>query len=291
MHPSALEFGKKFFDTYCKNPKGFVVADIGSQNVNGSLKDVCPPEVEYIGIDFCPGNGVDVILNDPYKLPFDDGSVDIVVCSSVFEHSQFFWLLYLEIMRILKPAGLFYLNVPSNGYIHRYPVDCWRFYPDSGLALVGWAERNGYSPALLESFTGEKDCLSIENDAWNDFVAVFVKDIRYREEYKGRIIQSIDKYANAFRDDGVIDIKANTFTDDFLIIREKNSEIANLNKSLVDSDENLAELTAENANLKLVVNELNRKVDKLYKSTSWQITKPLRSINNLYAKLLHKFDI
>jgi SAM-dependent methyltransferase len=71
-----------------------------------------------------------------YKLPFADGSVDVVLSSSCFEHSEFFWLLFLEILRVLRPEGLFYLNAPSNGPFHRYPVDCWRFYPDSGNALV-----------------------------------------------------------------------------------------------------------------------------------------------------------
>ena len=31
---------------------------------------------------------------------------------------------------MLRPAGLFYLNAPSNGDFHRYPVDCWRIMPD-----------------------------------------------------------------------------------------------------------------------------------------------------------------
>ena len=82
-----------------------------------------------------------------------------------------FWVLFLEIMRILKPHGLLYLNAPSNGVFHRYPVDCWRFYPDSGRALVTWAKRNGMNPALLESFISEQ-----VGDQWNDFVAIFVKD-------------------------------------------------------------------------------------------------------------------
>ena len=159
MHPSAFEFGMAFSDTYCKNRSGIVIVDVGSQDVNGSLRDVFPDGTDYIGVDFCEGKGVDVVLDDPYKLPFEDGTIDVVVCSSVFEHSQFFWVLFLEIIRILKPEGLFYLNVPSNGYVHRYPVDCWRFYPDSGLALVEWAERNGYTPALLESFVGKKTIL------------------------------------------------------------------------------------------------------------------------------------
>ena len=64
-----------------------------------------------------------------------------------------FWVSYLEILRILKPVGLFYLNAPSDGAVHKYPVDCWRFYPDSGQALVTWSKRNGFNNVLLECYT------------------------------------------------------------------------------------------------------------------------------------------
>jgi SAM-dependent methyltransferase len=111
-----------------------------------------------------------VVLEDLYTLPFADDSVDICLSSSVFEHSEMFWLLFVEILRILKPGGLFYLNAPSNGDFHRYPVDCWRFYPDSGQALVAWARRCGITATLLESFVAVQ-----RDDVWNDFVAVFAK--------------------------------------------------------------------------------------------------------------------
>jgi SAM-dependent methyltransferase len=142
-------------------------------------------------VDFVSGRGVDVVLQDPYELPFEDQSVDVVVCSSCFEHSEFFWELFLDIMRVLKPTGLFYLNVPSNGGFHRYPVDCWRFYPDSGRALVNWARRNGMKSALLESFTGVQ-----KQDIWNDFVAVFVKDEAHVALYPSRMLDSIKRYSN-----------------------------------------------------------------------------------------------
>ena len=171
MHPSAMENGKLFFDTYLKPLGQVTVADIGAQNVNGSLKDVCPDNATYIGVDFVQGKGVDIIIDDPYKLPFEDGSLDAVVSSSCFEHSEFFWLLFNEIMRVLKPTGLFYLNAPSNGLFHRYPVDCWRFYPDSGNALANWANRCGYNTLMLESYTSYQS-----NGLWNDYVAVFLKD-------------------------------------------------------------------------------------------------------------------
>ena len=185
MHPTALYNCKHFFDAYAKTFQraGAKVVDIGSQDVNGSLRECCPAAYKYVGVDVVGGKGVDVILDDPYRLPFQTASVDIVLSSSCFEHSEMFWVLFLEILRILKPDGLFYLNVPANGEFHRHPVDCWRFYPDSGRALVTWAKRNGVNPALLESYTS----LQIQ-DQWNDYVAVFVRDESHARIHSDRIL-------------------------------------------------------------------------------------------------------
>jgi len=147
---------------------------------------------KYVGVDFVKGPGVDVVLDDPYKLPFNDNSFDVCVASSVFEHSEFFWLLFSEIMRILKPDGLFYLNAPSNGSFHQYPVDCYRFYPDAGRALENWSKRCGYNTAMIESFIGGQTSYS----NWNDFVAVFIKDHDFLSKYPDRIRDRIKNYTN-----------------------------------------------------------------------------------------------
>ena len=158
-------YGKCFFDTYLKDAKDLVIVDVGAQDVNGSLRAVAPKNNSYIGVDFEKGNGVDIVISDPYCLPQDDESVDVVVSSSCLEHSEFFWLSFNEMLRILKPSGLLYLNVPSNGDYHRYPVDCWRFFPDSGIALQNWGRRSGYDCSLLESFVGVR-----KKDVWHDYV-------------------------------------------------------------------------------------------------------------------------
>lgn len=33
--------------------------------------------------------------------------------------------------RILEPGGTMLVVAPSAGIVHRYPFDCWRYYPDS----------------------------------------------------------------------------------------------------------------------------------------------------------------
>lgn len=193
MHPSALFFGGLFFKTYVTS-NNLLIVDVGSYDVNGTLKPVIPPNNYYIGVDMEAGKNVDVVIKDIYKLPFDDNSVDIVVSTSCFEHCEFFWLEFLEIIRILKPTGLFYMNAPSNGPYHRHPFDYWRFYPDSGLSLQNWARRNGYNTILLESFIGTQ-FKNNTHEKWNDFVAVFLKDMRYINLYPKKM-QSNANFTN-----------------------------------------------------------------------------------------------
>ncbi len=193
MHPGAMKNATMFFDIYVSHLGPVKVVDIGSQDVNGSLREVCPPNATYIGLDFERAKGVDIVLTDPYSLPLEDESVDVVVCSSCFEHSEMFWLLFNEVLRILKPSGIFYLNVPANGIFHRYPVDCWRFYPDAGRALVTWAKRSGFNPALLESYTSKR----CEYDL-SDYVSVFIKDKSRAVEYRNKIVDQFEDFINGY---------------------------------------------------------------------------------------------
>jgi SAM-dependent methyltransferase len=192
MHPTAMNNCKSFFDAYAEffnMDKSTKIIEIGSQDVNGSIRATAPQEFSYVGVDFQKANGVDIVLNDPYSLPFESNSIDIVLSSSCFEHSEMFWLVFLEVMRVLKPTGIFYLNAPSAGGFHRYPVDCWRFYPDSGKAMISWGKRNGGNPALLESYIQK-------GGGFQDFVGVFLKDENFSSLYKKRILDSKRDFEN-----------------------------------------------------------------------------------------------
>ena len=94
-------------------------------------------------------------------------------------------------MRVLKPTGLYYLCAPSNGPFHKYPVDCWRFYPDCGTALAKWANRNKVDAVMLESFTTQQDF-----GIWNDFVAIFAKDVKFMHKFPNRILENKTNITN-----------------------------------------------------------------------------------------------
>jgi SAM-dependent methyltransferase len=184
MHLSALKNCIQFAKTYLNpaNDANKKIVEIGSQDVNGSLRNIFSAYDNYLGVDFVPGKGVDIVLNDPYHISLESNSVDFVLSSSCLEHSDMFWLVYLEIIRILKPGGLFYLNVPSSGIYHRYPVDSWRFYPDAALSLSKWANRNGYNTQVLESFIDNTGC------GWRNNVSITIKNGDHVALYPNRMV-------------------------------------------------------------------------------------------------------
>ena len=167
MHDTAHTLGRQFFACYWQSSFADVV-ELGSLNVNGSLRDHCPKGAAYLGLDSVDGPGVDRVVDWDAPLPLADASADVVLSSSALEHDPCFWQSFLEMLRLLRPGGLLYLNAPSNHDFHRHPVDCWRFYPDAGHALVRWANRHGRAVELVESFVAAPQA-----QGWSDFVAVF----------------------------------------------------------------------------------------------------------------------
>lgn len=189
MHTTAYLTGKCFFDIYVTDTTK--VLEVGSQNVNGSLRDHAINKSNYLGIDFCPGKGVDLVLEDPYKYPFQDETFDVVVTSSCLEHSEFFWITYLECLRVLKPPGILYCNAPANRMpYHRHPVDCWRFMPDSSKALEAWAQYNNIPAKVLETFTVEP--IPSERSKCFDWCAIFIKDQQYMSQYSKRMVDYLN---------------------------------------------------------------------------------------------------
>ena len=161
------------------------VLDIGSYDVNGSYRTLFnDPVWQYQGIDLEAGPGVDIVLESAYRLPFPSGSVDLVVSGQAFEHIEFFWMTWLEIMRVLKPGGTVFLIAPSRGPEHRYPQDCWRFYPDGFRALAKFGNCE-----LIEVSTDWEPHPDPGSAEWGDTVGVFLtRNVSIRQRFASFLI-------------------------------------------------------------------------------------------------------
>jgi SAM-dependent methyltransferase len=163
------DFVQKYLHSRRQEP--LVILDLGSQDFNGSYRPLFDHSPwRYVGVDMTAGQNVDVVLRDPYRWrEIKAGSADVIISGQTFEHTEYFWLSMREIARALKVGGLFCLIAPSAGDEHRYPVDCWRVYPDGLRAAARYAELE-----TIEAWTQWEDLqrYDSESNKWHDSVLV-----------------------------------------------------------------------------------------------------------------------
>ena len=135
--------------------------EAGHDSYKTLFKDI---KTEYTGVDMRAGPNVDLVMTDPYVIPLTDSSQDLIISGQTLEHVEWFWETMRELARILRSGGLMFMIVPMKGGVHRHPVDCWRFYPDSWTALARWANLE-----LLETHIDTRS-------QWHDHCAVLKKN-------------------------------------------------------------------------------------------------------------------
>lgn len=129
MHQAILTFAEKH--------KGRItgrVLEVGSLNVNGSVRDVLPITV---GADMREGNGVDVVVAAEKVCEFfGPESFDSVVSTDALEHIEHWREAVQAMWDVLKPGGTLLLTManPKKGR-HAYPDDYWRMPMDMFLRM------------------------------------------------------------------------------------------------------------------------------------------------------------
>jgi SAM-dependent methyltransferase len=96
----------------------------------------CHPSANFVMSDFEQGLDVDVVC-DVHRLSegFAKGSIDFIICCSVFEHVQRPWIAAREIARVLKPEGIVFVQTHQTFPIHGYPSDYWRYTTDALMTI------------------------------------------------------------------------------------------------------------------------------------------------------------
>lgn len=178
MHQSAFDKFLVFTRTYLAPYAGSAldVLDVGSRAIGAGSATHRPVIIangwNYLGIDMEPGENVDLVLADGYDWKeIVDNSFDVVLCSQVMEHARYPWRLAQEMARVLRPRGVALLIAPSSGHVHRYPEDCFRYFPDGLPALASTA-----GLLVIESYVQQRPVY--RSNIWLDAVAVLQKPVR-----------------------------------------------------------------------------------------------------------------
>lgn len=199
MHLSSMINMEKFRDRYLADRRAepLDILDLGSTDIHGCYRPLFEnASWKYTGVDLGPGPNVDIVLKDAYNWrEVKTNSMDLLISGQVLEHVEYFWITLLEISRVLRPGGIACLIAPSSGPEHRYPVDCWRFYPDGLRALARFARLE-----CLEAYTNWEDMGDPASDPWHDSVLILRKPVRSPAKAVAvRAMQALQRRAMTWR--------------------------------------------------------------------------------------------
>jgi SAM-dependent methyltransferase len=98
------------------------VLEIGSQDINGTVRDFFQPDANYLGLDLGIAKGVDwTIPGELVELP--DQWARVCISTECFEHAATWAQILLNMIRITQENGLLILSIAGHGRASHGTVD------------------------------------------------------------------------------------------------------------------------------------------------------------------------
>ena len=113
-HPEQLAFFELVVKSLTPKMRLGKVIEIGSYDVNGTIRAVIGLCEEYVGVDLTEGPGVSVVEYG-HRVDICDGYFDLSLSSECFEHDPYWKLTFLNMIRLTKPNGVVAFTCASNG--------------------------------------------------------------------------------------------------------------------------------------------------------------------------------
>lgn len=115
-HPEQLGFFSACVAANRQLLAGARVLEIGSYDVNGSVRRLFEGAGEYVGVDLVEGPGVDRVV-DGSAIDDPDGSWDVTLSGECFEHDPHWEDTLATMVRVTRPGGLVAFTCASRGRI------------------------------------------------------------------------------------------------------------------------------------------------------------------------------
>lgn len=135
-------------------PAGLAILEIGSRDVNGTVRDLFASASSYLGIDIAGGPGVNLIL-DAGRIDELGLSFDVVISCEMLEHARDPEQVCEAAYNVLKPGGMFVITAANDkrephSALDGGPLRDGEHYQPITRAML--AHRSGNDAALLDRF-------------------------------------------------------------------------------------------------------------------------------------------
>lgn len=166
MHQESYKFVRA---AVANLPPRTSVVELGSRDVNGSVRPLFDAALSYTGIDLLPGPGVDVVADAAQWQPPEP--VDTVVTASMLEHTPDGEAILANAFRMLSPGGILILHAncdpwPPHSAVDGGPVPEGEYYGNvDPYALREWLDAAGFQPVAMGT-APHGDVYAIAHKAW-----------------------------------------------------------------------------------------------------------------------------
>lgn len=103
-HPEQVAFIQRVKNRFPKAFDGASVLEVGSYNVNGTVRDFFPNTKRYIGLDLAEGKDVDVVCAG--KDYSSNELFDVVISTECFEHDPDWYYTFINMKDLCKVGGM-----------------------------------------------------------------------------------------------------------------------------------------------------------------------------------------
>ena len=113
-HQSQLDFVggvKAYFPEFFAGGR---VLEIGSLNINGTVRDFFVNSEEYVGCDLGEGRGVDIVCAG-HELAYADGYFDVAISCECFEHDKNWRKTFSKMVDLVRVGGLVIFSCATTG--------------------------------------------------------------------------------------------------------------------------------------------------------------------------------
>jgi hypothetical protein len=111
-HYQQKKFCKLIKNKFFKNKK-ISILELGSYNVNETLRNIFNNTSEYIGLDLKKGPGVDIVY-DGKDIPINK-KYDLCISCECFEHNPYYLKNFLQMISLTKQSGITVFTCASIG--------------------------------------------------------------------------------------------------------------------------------------------------------------------------------
>lgn len=112
-HQQQFDFFQSLSNQYPEFFKDTKVAEIGSLDINGSIRGYFSTE-NYTGYDIAPGQGVDIV-EQGQLIGAPTASYDVIASTECFEHNPYWVETFANMLRMVKPSGMIMLTCATTG--------------------------------------------------------------------------------------------------------------------------------------------------------------------------------